>query len=160
VLYAGVEVLRTVGHGQFSVQKVARAAGVYQGNVTYYWPRRRDLVLALAVRIVEDYLRTFEERAAGGDDRAQLALDVYVHRIRKYLGAYAAVLGPPERATGEAKALFDNALTHARTGDYATADVIYQRLMAQARQAIADQRYADFLDQRRRLLAGVPPADA
>jgi queuine tRNA-ribosyltransferase len=36
----------------------------------------------------------------------------------------------------------------------------YQRLMAQARQAIADQRYADFLDQRRRLLAGVPPADA
>jgi len=62
VLDAGVEVLRTVGHGQFSVQKVARAAGVYQGNVTYYWPRRRDLVLALAVRIVEDYLRTFEER--------------------------------------------------------------------------------------------------
>jgi queuine tRNA-ribosyltransferase len=36
----------------------------------------------------------------------------------------------------------------------------YQRLMAQARQAIADQRYADFLDQHRRLLAGVPPADA
>jgi AcrR family transcriptional regulator len=55
-------VLRTVGHGQFSVQKVARLAGVYQDNVTYYWPRRRDLVLALAVRVVEDYLRTFDER--------------------------------------------------------------------------------------------------
>ena len=38
-------------------------------------------------------LRTIEERAAGGDEEAQLALDVYVHRIRKYLGAYAAVLG-------------------------------------------------------------------
>ncbi|TVR20070.1 MAG: acetate kinase [Nitriliruptor sp.] len=38
-------------------------------------------------------LRTIEERAAGGDEAAQLALDVYVHRIRKYLGAYAAVLG-------------------------------------------------------------------
>ncbi len=36
----------------------------------------------------------------------------------------------------------------------------YQRLMAQARQAIADQRYADFLDQHRRTLAGGPPADA
>jgi acetate kinase len=38
-------------------------------------------------------LRTVEDRAAAGDARAQLALDVYVHRIRKYLGAYAAVLG-------------------------------------------------------------------
>ncbi|MFP4311518.1 MAG: acetate/propionate family kinase [Nitriliruptoraceae bacterium] len=38
-------------------------------------------------------LRTVEERAAAGDERAQLALDVYVHRIRKYLGAYTAVLG-------------------------------------------------------------------
>jgi len=67
ILDAGVEVLRAVGHGQFSVQKVARSAGVYQGNVTYYWPRRRDLVLALAVRVVEDYLRTFEERFVGFD---------------------------------------------------------------------------------------------
>jgi len=32
--------------------------------VTYYWPRRRDLVLALAAGVVEDYLRTFEERFA------------------------------------------------------------------------------------------------
>lgn len=38
-------------------------------------------------------LRTIEERAEGGDEAAQLALEVYVHRIRKYLGAYAAVLG-------------------------------------------------------------------
>ncbi len=38
-------------------------------------------------------LRTVEERAAAGDARAALAVDAYVHRIRKYLGAYAAVLG-------------------------------------------------------------------
>ena len=38
-------------------------------------------------------LRTIEGRAAEGDEAAQLALDVYVHRIRKYLGAYTAVLG-------------------------------------------------------------------
>ena len=38
-------------------------------------------------------LRTVEDRAAGGDAGAALAIDVYVHRIRKYLGAYAAVLG-------------------------------------------------------------------
>jgi len=55
ILTAGVQVLRDVGYGDFSVQKVARAAGVYQGNVTYYWPRRRDLVEALAIFAIEDY---------------------------------------------------------------------------------------------------------
>ena len=38
-------------------------------------------------------LRTIEQRAVGGDAGAALAIEVYVHRIRKYLGAYAAVLG-------------------------------------------------------------------
>jgi AcrR family transcriptional regulator len=59
ILGAALVVLRDVGHGRFSVQKVAREAGVYQGNITYYWPRRRDLVLALAVRIVDDYRNAF-----------------------------------------------------------------------------------------------------
>lgn len=30
---------------------------------------------------------------AGGDDRATIALDVYAYRVRKYIGAYLAVLG-------------------------------------------------------------------
>jgi acetate kinase len=38
-------------------------------------------------------LRTVAERAAAADADARLALDVYVHRIRKYVGAYTAVLG-------------------------------------------------------------------
>lgn len=38
-------------------------------------------------------LRTVEERAAAGDERAQLALDVFCYRIRKYVGAYTAALG-------------------------------------------------------------------
>jgi acetate kinase len=37
--------------------------------------------------------RTVSERAAGGDPEARLALDVMVHRLVKYTGAYAAVLG-------------------------------------------------------------------
>lgn len=58
ILEAAVEILREVGYGHFSVQKVARRAGVYQGNITYYWPRRRDLVLALALRVIEEYRST------------------------------------------------------------------------------------------------------
>src|SRR5205823_12063098 len=37
--------------------------------------------------------RAVTRRAAGGDPDAGLALDVYCHRIRKYVGAYFAVLG-------------------------------------------------------------------
>jgi acetate kinase len=38
-------------------------------------------------------MRTVQRRADGGDEAAALALDVYCYRIRKYLGAYYAVLG-------------------------------------------------------------------
>ena len=41
---------------------------------------------------VSDF-RTVTERVAAGDPDATLALDVTVHRLRKYVGGYAAVLG-------------------------------------------------------------------
>jgi acetate kinase len=37
-------------------------------------------------------LRDLEARAAEGDDAARLAIAVFAHRVRKYIGAYAAVL--------------------------------------------------------------------
>jgi acetate kinase len=38
-------------------------------------------------------MRTIQRRAAGGDERARLAMEMYAYRIRKYIGAYSAVLG-------------------------------------------------------------------
>ena len=38
-------------------------------------------------------LRDVLQREAAGDERARLALDVYTYRLRKYIGAYMAVLG-------------------------------------------------------------------
>ncbi len=38
-------------------------------------------------------LREIEAAAADGDDCARLAVNVYAHRARKYVGAYAAVMG-------------------------------------------------------------------
>ena len=38
-------------------------------------------------------MRVVLDRAEKGDDLAQLALEVYTYRIKKYIGAYAAVLG-------------------------------------------------------------------
>jgi acetate kinase len=46
----------------------------------------------LALAGASDF-RTVADRAAGGDPDSRLALDVTVHRLVKYVGAYAAVLG-------------------------------------------------------------------
>ena len=38
-------------------------------------------------------LREIQQAAAGGDDRSRLAINVFAHRARKYIGAYAAAMG-------------------------------------------------------------------
>lgn len=38
-------------------------------------------------------MRTIEQRAADGDESCRRAISLYAHRIRKYLGAYAVVMG-------------------------------------------------------------------
>ena len=38
-------------------------------------------------------MRDIEAKAAEGDERCRMALHVYCHRLRKYIGAYAAVMG-------------------------------------------------------------------
>lgn len=40
-------------------------------------------------------MREIEEAALGGDQRSRLALEVFSYRVRKYIGAYFAVLGRP-----------------------------------------------------------------
>ena len=41
---------------------------------------------------VNDF-RELEQRRTAGDEGAQLAFDVYVHRLKHYVGAYLALLG-------------------------------------------------------------------
>jgi len=38
-------------------------------------------------------MRTIQRRAEEGDERSQLAMEMYTYRVRKYIGAYCAVLG-------------------------------------------------------------------
>jgi acetate kinase len=38
-------------------------------------------------------MRDIERRAADGDEACRLAIHVFTHRVRKYIGAYAAVMG-------------------------------------------------------------------
>lgn len=41
----------------------------------------------------ENDMRVIEQRTESGDEAAQLAVDMYAHRTKKYIGAYYAVLG-------------------------------------------------------------------
>lgn len=47
----------------------------------------------LGVSGVSSDMREIEDAAAAGNERAQLALDMYDYRVRKYIGAYAAAMG-------------------------------------------------------------------
>jgi acetate kinase len=47
----------------------------------------------LGISGISSDMRELEKSAAQGNERAQLALDMFHHRIRKFIGAYAAVLG-------------------------------------------------------------------
>jgi acetate kinase len=38
-------------------------------------------------------MRELEEAAEQGHERAQLAIDMFIHRIKKYIGSYAAIMG-------------------------------------------------------------------
>ena len=47
----------------------------------------------LGISGVSNDMRTLSEKARQGCERAQLAIDVFCYRVKKYIGAYLAVLG-------------------------------------------------------------------
>src|SRR5690606_27082961 len=60
-------------------------------------------------------MRDVHRLAGDGDDRARLGLDVYVHRLRKYIGGYAAILGGVDAITFTAGVGENDAVVRART---------------------------------------------
>jgi acetate kinase len=80
-----------------------RAGDIDTGIISYLWRtagmgveeietmlNRRSGMLGLCG---ESDFRQVHQRIAAGDEDAQLAYDVYIHRLRKYIGAYLALLG-------------------------------------------------------------------
>ena len=53
ILQAAVELLAEHGVGELTQPKVARAAGVRQSHLTYYFPTRADLLLGVASHSIE-----------------------------------------------------------------------------------------------------------
>ena len=80
-----------------------RSGDIDPGVITYLWRTAE-----MSVEDIESMLnrhagvrglggeidfRVLHQRIESGDETAQLAYDVYIHRLRKYIGAYLAVLG-------------------------------------------------------------------
>lgn len=53
----------------------------------------------LGVSGISNDMRTLSEQAAAGNERAQLAIDLFCYRIKKYIGAYIAALGQVDAVT-------------------------------------------------------------
>jgi acetate kinase len=68
---------------------VARSAGLTMDQVD----AALNTASGLRGLCADNDMREVERRAAAGDASAQLALDVFCHRIRRYIGAFTAVLG-------------------------------------------------------------------
>jgi acetate kinase len=68
---------------------LARVAGMDLDQIEHLYQHHAGLTGLCG----DNDLRTVQARAQHGDASARHALDVYCHRIRKYVGAYHAVLG-------------------------------------------------------------------
>jgi len=72
-----------------------RVAGLSVDEIDTLLNRKSGMIGLAGVNDFRDLHRLI----AGGDANARLALDVWVHRVRKYVGAYYAVLGTVDAIT-------------------------------------------------------------
>jgi acetate kinase len=66
-----------------------RVAGMSADEIDVLLNKRSGLVGLCG----DNDMREIRRRIDEGDERARLAFDIYVHRLKKYIGAYCAVLG-------------------------------------------------------------------
>jgi AcrR family transcriptional regulator len=72
ILNAALHILREEGIAELTQVQVSRRAGVRQSHLTYYFPRRADLLEAVGTRFVEGMEHGVRQMAAHGGDPAEL----------------------------------------------------------------------------------------
>lgn len=102
---AGRSVDTSIGFATFSGVMMGTRSGDIDPGLTFYLHRRLGLSLdeiervyykesgLLGVSGVSNDMRTVAEQAAAGNQRCQLALEIFAYMIKKYVGAYAAAMG-------------------------------------------------------------------
>jgi acetate kinase len=86
-----------------------RSGDVDPGVISYLWRRAKMSVDEIEAMLNhqsgvwglagENDFRRLHQRIESGDGAAKLAYDVFIHRLRKYIGAYLAVLGHTDVVT-------------------------------------------------------------
>ncbi|AJT64319.1 acetate kinase [Streptomyces chattanoogensis] len=66
-----------------------RVAGMDEDEVDVLLNKKSGLIGLCG----DNDMREIRRRIDEGDERARLAFDIYIHRLKKYIGAYSAVLG-------------------------------------------------------------------
>lgn len=102
ILNAALAILREDGIQELTQVQVARRAGVRQSHLTYYFPKRHDLLEAVAVRFIDGMERGLREvaaQSAGGDvgellERLAAAIGEPGH-MRMFTGVVVAADGDP-----------------------------------------------------------------
>lgn len=80
ILKAGLALLKDQGFAALTQPQVAKAAGCKQSHLTYYFPTRNDLLLAIAEYSVDATLAELSKRIAEQPHRQTLS-SVIVHNI-------------------------------------------------------------------------------
>ncbi len=75
IIEAALKLLRRQGFASLSQPRIAAEAGVRQGHLTYYFPARADLLLAVADRSCDILLAPLHERARRGELTAEEIAD-------------------------------------------------------------------------------------
>lgn len=68
ILDAAITTLREAGVRELSQVQVARRAGVRQSHLTYYFPKRHDLLEAMAERVADELASHIDEVLTGSAD--------------------------------------------------------------------------------------------
>lgn len=90
VLAAGAGLLHEQGLAALTQPRIAKAAGVSQSHLTYYFPTRNDLLLAIAEYSVDQALAQPPLEPGADPARALAAAVRYLPRVRMLLGLVVA----------------------------------------------------------------------
>ena len=84
ILQAGTRLLKEDGIAALTQPKVARAAGVKQSHLTYYFPRRTDLLLGITEHTIEAVTTELAKRLAV-DPRQSIILETVTQMMTEGL---------------------------------------------------------------------------
>jgi AcrR family transcriptional regulator len=73
ILQAAARILHESGARRLTQPAVARAAGIRQSHLTYYFPRRADLMAAMTARFIETVSAALERADSSNDPEAPAA---------------------------------------------------------------------------------------